>query len=437
MNVLVIGKVKIPDTKLAKDNYSVVYINYEDIGRIDQFVESEPLLVFYLTDKNSTDIGSIINIIKARDPEPYVILLTKKPDFGEAVNAIKSGFDDVWVLPVDEDKFVKTARWVEERFFKHLELDYEVPLKKPIITVNPVMLKLKQMARQVAQSDVAVFIRGESGTGKELFARYIHQNSRRANKPFVAINCAAIPENLLESELFGFERGAFTGATRQKPGKFELADGGTLLLDEITEIPVHLQAKLLRVIQEGEVDRIGGKRPIKVNVRIIATSNANVEKLVQEGKFRKDLFFRLNVIPIKIPPLRERKEDIVHIATHLLKKYCRVHQVDEKVLSQGAIQKLQKHNWPGNVRELENVIQRALVLSTGTEIPPSAIYFDFIEDINSELELMPIKEMEKRLIFKALEASNGNKTRAAEILGITVRTLRNKLKEYRAKTLRQ
>ncbi len=437
MNVLAVGEIKLPDKKLAEDGHRVVYINCEDIERIDRLAEPEPLLVFYLMDKSPTSFESIINRIKARDPEPYVILLTKRPDFNKAVSAIKSGFDDVWVLPVDEDKFVKTAKWVEEKFFKNLRLDPEVQLEKPIITVNPVMLKLKQVAKQVARSDVAVFIRGESGTGKELFARYIHKNSRRAKGPFVAINCAAIPENLLESELFGFERGAFTGATRQKPGKFELADGGTLLLDEITEIPVHLQAKLLRVLQEGEVDRIGGKKPVRVNVRIIATSNANVEKLVQEGKFRKDLFFRLNVIPIKIPPLRERKDDIVHIATHLLKKYCRIHQIDEKILSQEAIRKLQNHNWPGNVRELENVIQRALVLSAEKEIPASAIYFDSIEDTASDMELMPIREMEKRLIFKALEASNGNKTRAAEILGITVRTLRNKLKEYQAKALQQ
>ena len=427
MNVVIIGKGKLPEDKLSNLGYRVLRFESNLNGNLASI--NNPSLVFYFKEKDSVDLSAVIETIKTINPEPYVILLTNKPDLNETVYAIKSGFDDVWVVPTEDEKFLKTAEWVEKKFFKHHDEHLDSFIERPIVTANPKMMELKQIAKQVACSDVTVFIRGESGTGKELFARYIHQRSRRAEGPFVAINCAAIPENLLESELFGYERGAFTGATRQKPGKFELASGGTLLLDEITEIPIHLQAKLLRVIQEGEVDRIGGKKPHKIDVRIIATSNAPVEKMVQEGSFRKDLFYRLNVIPIKIPPLRERPEDILPIAEYLLRKYCKLYGLRSKSLSKGAIQRLQQHNWPGNVRELENVIQRALVLSPEDEIPASSIHFDSIESSDS-FELMPIKEMEKKLIFKALEASNGNRTKAAEILGITVRTLRNKLKEY-------
>jgi len=287
----------------------------------------------------------------------------------------------------------------------------------------------------VATSEASVFIQGESGTGKELFARYIHRNSPRRHGPFVAVNCAAIPDTLLESELFGYERGAFTGATRQKPGKFELAQGGTILLDEVTEIPLHLQAKLLRVLQEREVERLGGTRPVPLNVRVIATTNVVVEEKIKDGSFRKDLYYRLNVMPLKIPPLRERSEDIIPIAEHVLVKIASLENSMPKKLSTAAKEKLKKYSWPGNVRELENVIQRAHILSPSQEILPQHIAFDETmqepsENIDSFQSIMSIREMERKLISQALKATNGNRTKAAEILGITVRTLRNKLKEY-------
>ncbi len=298
----------------------------------------------------------------------------------------------------------------------------------------PQMLRLKELVRRVAATNATIFIQGESGTGKEMFARYLHQHSERRDKPFIALNCAALPEGLLESELFGHEKGAFTGAIKCKEGKFELAHAGTLLLDEVTEIPIHLQAKLLRVLQENEIDRVGGRYPIPVDVRIIATTNVDPERAITEGRFRKDLYYRLNVIPVKIPPLRERPDDIAPLVQHFLDKYNRMHQRSLTRISPALMQRLQHYSWPGNVRELENVIQRAVLLSVDCDLTPECLLFDTqhqepAED--REIELMSIGQMEKLLIGKALEVVSGNRNKAAEILGISVRTLRNKLNEYR------
>ncbi len=364
-----------------------------------------------------------------------VIVTSGDARLEDAVVFMKEGAHDFWVKPLDRDRLAKSLELIVSQ--RRTAASKGIGVDRPILSRNPIMLRLKEMAEKVAASSASVFIQGESGTGKELFARHIHRHSRRADKPFLAINCAALPENLLESELFGYEKGAFTGAAKTKAGKFELADGGTLLLDEVTEMSVPLQAKLLRVLQENEVDRLGGRYPISVDVRVIATTNAAMEESLAEGRFRRDLYYRLNVIPLKIPPLRERKEDIELLCRHFVQKYNERHGGSVQSIHPGAHRRLQEYSWPGNVRELENVVQRAVLLATGPVITAEGLVFDgdgapgHLTASDSQ-ELMALSEMEKRLIHKALESVDDNRTRAAEILGISVRTLRNKLNEYRA-----
>ena len=299
------------------------------------------------------------------------------------------------------------------------------------------MLKL---AKQVAPSEANILLTGQSGTGKEVFSRFIHDNSKRANKKFVAVNCAAIPETLLESELFGYEKGAFTGAVARRIGKFEEASGGTLLLDEISETDVKIQAKLLRAIQEKEIDRIGGKAPIKVDTRIIATSNRNLDECVKNGTFRQDLYYRLNVVNINIPPLKDRPDDIIVLAKHFAKKYSELNDIPLKEMTPAAEQKLLNYLWPGNVRELENTVHRAVLLSTGDKIDEDAILLDDIDAVinpaagtemsGAEFVGSTVACMERNLIIDTLKHTMGNRTTAANILGISIRTLRNKLKQY-------
>ncbi|MBW1739591.1 MAG: sigma-54-dependent Fis family transcriptional regulator [Deltaproteobacteria bacterium] len=312
------------------------------------------------------------------------------------------------------------------------------PMEPLIITRNRQMLDLLDLAKTVADSKAAVLIQGESGTGKELFARFIHNQSSRRNKTFVAVNCAALPEGLLESELFGHEKGAFTGAVSRKLGKFELARGSTILLDEISEMNIQLQAKLLRVLQESEVDRVGGQHPIPIDVRVIGTTNQDIESAIEAKKFRADLYYRLNVIPIRLPPLRDRKDDIPLLADYFIKKYNKIDGRDVKGLTKDAAQTLMRMHWPGNVRELENVMERAVLLCGGDLIDKDALFAGERPKAagmpeSSSIPAGSLKEMEKRVILETLDQTNGNRTHAAEILGISVRTLRNKLNEYREK----
>lgn len=304
-----------------------------------------------------------------------------------------------------------------------------------IQSADPKMKKIFEIAENVAVSRASVLITGESGTGKELLARYIHAKSPRALRRFVALNCAAIPEGLLESELFGFERGAFTGADQRKAGKFEQAHESTFLLDEISEMPLPLQAKLLRVLQEGEVERLGGQNPISVNVRIIATTNRSLEKMVKSGEFREDLFYRLNVIPLQVPALRLRPLDIELLAKCFVESSCAENGLSNKQLSSQALEKLHAYRWPGNVRELQNVVERSVLLSGGQEIAAEQILLNEAESTGSEPEPfkpgMTVGEAERLLIMKTLEFTGQNRTRAAEMLGISIRTLRNKLNEYK------
>jgi two-component system response regulator FlrC len=293
----------------------------------------------------------------------------------------------------------------------------------------------------VADSQASILVQGESGTGKELIARHIHHCSHRKDNPFVAINCAALPETLLESELFGHEKGAFTGAISQKKGKFEMANHGTLLLDEISEMDLGLQSKLLRVLQEREIDRVGGNNPIPIDVRIIATTNRDIENHIHDGKFREDLYYRLNVIPIHLPPLRERKEDIGLLFDFFIKKYNQIDRRNVKGLTEGALQLLLAMPWKGNVRELENITERAILLCKGDHITEEDLTFNRpCQPIHgngyhlvSPVPPVTLREVEKKTIFHTLDRTNGNRTHAAEILGISVRTLRNKLNEYRNK----
>jgi two-component system response regulator FlrC len=312
---------------------------------------------------------------------------------------------------------------------------FEKGEKSVIQIADPKMQKIYEMAETVAVSRASVLITGDSGTGKELLARFIHAKSPRAVKRFVALNCAAVPEGLLESELFGFEKGAFTGADQRKLGKFEQAHESTFLLDEISEMSLPLQAKLLRVLQEGEVERLGGISPIKVSVRIIATTNRSLEKMVKEGTFREDLFYRLNVIPLNVPALRSRPLDIEMLARHFVATSCEENAIAAKFLSEKAMAKLKSYRWPGNVRELQNVIERSVLLCSGQEVSDEQILLpEIVEEAQTQAPLSPgmtVGEAERLLIMKTLEFTGQNRTRAAEMLGISIRTLRNKLHEYK------
>ena len=346
-----------------------------------------------------------------------------------AVKAIKAGAKEYIPLPPDAELIgaVLAAATRENHALIYGDKKTENILK---------------MAKQIAPSEASVLLTGSSGTGKEIFSRFIHDNSKRANKKFVAVNCAAIPETLLESELFGYEKGAFTGAVARRIGKFEEASDGTLLLDEISEMDIGIQAKLLRAIQEKEIDRIGGKAPIKVNTRIIATSNRNLDEAVKNGTFRQDLYYRLNVIAINIPDLKDRSGDIIVLAKHFIKKYSELNDLPMKDLSPEAEQMLLNYLWPGNVRELENTIHRAVLLSTGDVIGQDAIILTSpdavinsqaaVADNNSNNSMVgqTVAGMERKLIIDTLKHTMGNRTTAANILGISIRTLRNKLKQY-------
>lgn len=385
-----------------------------------------------------------MELLKAtRKFSPYakIMLMTAYGTIENAVEAMKLGAFDYIQKPFSVDDIEIKIR----KALDYKKLEWENRLLKSeisgkykfenIVGKSPQMKKIFELVEVVANSRSSVLLTGESGTGKELIAKAIHYNSPRKDGPFVKINCAALPEGLMESELFGHEKGAFTGAIRLTHGRFELADEGTLLLDEISEIPLSLQAKLLRVLQEKEFERVGSGQPIQVDVRLISTTNQNLGELIEKGKFREDLFYRLNVIPIHIPSLREKKEDIIPLAEHFLRKYNLENNRFIKGFSEQVFEMFMEYFWPGNVRELENFIERAVVTAKGKVLVPD----DFPKEIFFKKELNKLgvgntlEEVEKSLILKTLEACAGNKTKAAEILRISTRTLRNKLSEYGVK----
>ena len=403
-----------------------------------------------ITDMRMPEVSGIdlLRKIKNMMPQTPVVLLTAYGTVQNAVDAMREGAFDYLLKPFDAEALENVVRRALESGKKEKGHRAHV-----LVTQDPRFSRTIEMAAHAAESSATVLIEAESGTGKELLARMIHERSPRRAKPFVAVNCAALPENLLESELFGYEKGSFTGAAVSKPGKFELADGGTLLLDEIGEMAPILQAKLLRVLQEKEVDRIGGRAPVPIDVRVIATTNRDLMSLARHGEFREDLYYRLNVVRLGIPPLRERAGDIPLLTDFFCKRYGTEYGRGELRVSSGAAERLCRHSWPGNVRELENAIQRAAALSAGSVIDVSDIFltdpaefFESRQDSDDEVQGLPpsvsheerlglasgmtMREMEKLLICQTLEDTGGNRTHAARSLGISLRTLRNKLNEF-------
>ncbi len=393
----------------------------------------------------------LLRAVRTKNRETPFVIITAYASVDDAVSAMKDGATDYLLKPFSADTLDDLFRRVFDNGERVKAVVRPRPAeeratgsKREIITSNTAMTRVVELARKVASSKSTALIHGESGTGKELLSRFIHENSDRANGPFVAVNCAALPETLLESELFGHEKGSFTGAIARKMGKFELADRGTILLDEITEMAPQLQAKLLRVLQEGEVDRVGGAHPTPVDARVIATTNRDIRKAVSEGKFREDLYFRLNVIPLHLPPLRDRTGDIPILISRFIEKFNRLMGKSVTGVDAEAMDALVKNPWKGNVRELENVMERAVLLASGDKITLADLMMEpaspaemagegktSVSDESMTGPGMTVADMERKLIMRTLERVSGNRTKAAEALGVSIRTLRNKLNEYK------
>jgi two-component system, response regulator FlrC len=373
------------------------------------------------------DVGAVVRALAKERIAVPVVACGTGDDAEAAARAIREGAREFLPLPPDPDLIAAI-------------LEAAAGESHAMIVRDPAMQEAVRRAEQVAASEASVLIVGDTGTGKEVLARHIHRRSRRSGGPFIALNCSAIPDNLLESELFGHEKGAFSGAIARRIGKFEAADGGTLLLDEISEMDIRLQAKLLRAVQEREIDRLGGSAPVRINVRILATTNRDLPAEVQRGTFREDLYFRLNVVSLRIPSLRERPGDIAALGDHFARRYADVNGLPFRPLSREALLRLTSHHWRGNVRELENAIHRAVLLADGAEIgiaaielgPPTAtVQVSTVGGITS-LVGRKMQEVERDLIIETLGHTLGNRTHAATILGISIRALRNKLRDYTA-----
>ena len=374
-------------------------------------------------------------------PGTAVILLTAFGTVPDAVEAMRSGAFDYLTKPVSFDQLEETAaRVMSPANAKKPAPEFQNSETSAIVGRAPELLRALERARAAATTDADVLVEAESGTGKELLARFIHEASDRARKPFVAVNCAAVPEHLLESELFGHARGAFTGATAAKAGRFELANGGTLLLDEIGEMPLNLQPKLLRALQEREFERLGETRSIKVDIRVIATTNVDLGSMVDEGKFRSDLYYRLNVIPLALPPLRERAGDVDLLARYFAEKFAVKTQRPVQRLSPDFLERLRAHHWPGNVRELGNFMRRVCSLHPGAVLDGACFDQEFRsreKPVNAPASIAsalfagaPIRQMERTHLENTLAMTQGNRTQAAELLGISIRTMRNRIREY-------
>ena len=390
-------------------------------------------------EKDTSSEGiKILKEIKKNYPEVIIIVVTGDNEKKTALEAIDFGAYDYFSKPFDLEEMkiiLKRALYLQnlEKENKRLseELQEKYKFSNLIIGKSKRILEIFDLIKRVANSNCNVLLRGESGTGKELVARAIHYSSPRKERVFVAVNCAALPQDLLESELFGYEKGAFTGAGGQKPGKFELSSGGTIFLDEIADMSLSMQAKILRILQEKTFERVGGTKSIKVDLRLIAATNKDLEKAIQNNSFRDDLYYRLNVVSIYIPPLREREEDVPLLADFFLKRYTKENKKKIKGFSHPAMDLLMKSNWPGNVRELENVVERAVVLGKGDFILPEDLFLTSIEaseEVSSSKEASLVEE-EKKLIKRILNKTGGNQTKAAELLGIHRNTLRRKIKK--------
>ena len=412
-----------------------------------------------ITDQRMPELGGqeLLRELQTRGSRVPVIMITAYGTINQAVEAMQLGAADFITKPFSGEELERVIERVLSPESRELRAKPKRGARgRPIVTNDPLMIRVLEVCEAVARSDATVLINGESGTGKELIARLIHASSARSNQPFVAVNCAALPDTLLESELFGHEKGSFTGAQARKIGKFELAHGGTILLDEISEMDLNLQAKLLRVLQEREVDRVGGRDPISIDVRVLATTNRVLEECVADGSFRADLYYRLNVIPVALPPLRARPGDIGLLINHFMQQYLgdAAPQLPNELL-----QRLRSYPWPGNVRELQNAVERAAILCRGEAFKESDFLLnnksnsiinrpdeavasaqatsDAVSNSGSEL-IRPgrtVHEVEKSLILETLRQTDNNRTQAAKLLGISIRTLRNKLSEYRGAPL--
>ncbi len=424
-----------------KDILTLLKIKLKKDG-LDLKAETSPLKALDIISNENIDLVLIdqqmpeltglefIEIIKERFPELPVVLMTAFGDVEDAVKAIKLGALHYITKPINYDEL----KHIVNQALEITDLKKEVQnlknlLFEDIVVESPSMRKIVETAKKIAPFDSTVLITGESGTGKEVIARFIHKNSKRAKKPFIAVNCGAIPDELLEAELFGYKKGAFTGASTDKKGIIEEANGGTLLLDEIGDLPLNLQVKLLRVIQEEEIRPLGSNKAKKVNVRFIAATNKNLEKLVKEGKFREDLYYRLNVIRIDIPPLRKRREDIIPLAKFFIKKYSAKYSLPPKSLSKKAEKELINYRWPGNVRELENTIERVLLTSSG-----KIINSIFGKKVIKTKEIKPFKEakeeFEKEYLKNLLHVSEGNISKASKLSGLTRAQIYRMLKRH-------
>ena len=430
---------------LELNNFAVVAVGSAE----DALVALDDEIAMVFTDirmDGSMDGYQLMERIRAIKPYLPIVLMTAYGTVEQAVEAIKAGAVDYILKPFEASVLVEKAK---SYFYR------DASKEEDFVVADPAMIQLKTMAKKVAESNASVMILGQSGTGKEVLARYIHNQSGRYREPFIAINCAAIPENMLEATLFGYEKGSFTGALKAMPGKFEQAQGGTIFLDEIAEMKVDLQAKLLRVLQEMEVERIGSTKTIPLNVRVLSASNVDIKQVITEGNFREDLFYRLNVFPMKLPSLKERKKDIAAIAEKLLQRHCG-HSRVEPMMSAPAMKALLDYSWPGNIRELDNVIQRALVMMSGDTIQQADILLDEIltaEKVTDNIQvlepvleaerekgadnLLPLdlKEREVQIILDTLKANDGHRQKTAEALNISPRTLRYKLAKFKEQGL--
>ena len=437
MRLLIVGTLKgqlTTATKLAMDKGATV-THADSIEQALNVLRSGRGADLLMVDV-ALDIRDLVLRLDAEHIAVPIVACGISNDARAAVAAIHAGAKEYIPLPPDPELIAAVLAAVTNN-------------SRELIYRDETMAHVVKLAQQIAPSDASVLITGKSGTGKEVMARYVHNRSNRSRAPFISVNCAAIPENLLESELFGHEKGAFTGAIARRIGKFEEATGGTLLLDEISEMDTRLQAKLLRAIQERVIDRVGGTRPVAVDIRIIATSNRNLTEAVRDGSFREDLLFRLNVVNLKVPALRERPADVIELAQHFIKKYSEANAVPARPLSAEARRTLVLNRWPGNVRELENTIHRAVLLSSGDEIgvdgiltpdgarldqvrnPPAVAHATMAaETVTRALVGRTVADVERDLILETLKHCLGNRTHAANILGISIRTLRNKLNEY-------
>jgi len=435
---------------MKKEGYHVDAVTSGEVA-LERIVQDRFNVVILDLKLPSMDGMEVLSNIKVTNPEMVVIMITAHGSKDIAIEAIRKGAYDYFTKPLDINEMRVVVKRALER--EHLQdelrqLRETVEKRKGFYNIvgrSKGMREVFDIAETVFENDITVLITGESGAGKELIAEAIHYNSPRRAKPFVKLNCVAIPETLLESELFGYEKGAFTGATRQKLGKFELANHGTLLLDEIGDMSLATQAKLLRVLQEKEVERVGGVKPVKVDVRIIASTNQDLAQLVTEKRFREDLYFRLNVLPIHIPPLRERREDIPVLMDHFVNLSKTRFRKDIEGFSEEAMDLLVNYSWPGNVRELENVVQRAIILAKERVIqewslPPEIrrqrreSYFDMEKletdiPLNEKVEII-VAEIEKKFIIQALDKVGWKREEAASLLGISLKTLYNKMNKY-------